>query len=1676
MKKVRAKKSTIRIREVIAKILIIICLITNINTNYIVLAQDESEKTEIETAIEWLKNNQNEDGTWGSDIKQLTTYQVLEVLQNETYGRESYEKGLKWAEDIKENTIDYQSRRLMIKDLATKDNIEKLIKKQNEDGGFGLTDIYGSDIVDANLVLMALLNQNEQDREIENRLVKYILNKQNKDGSFSYLEGSTDSVKLTAEIILTLSKFENTNENNSFIVQQSMRKAGEYLLSKQEEDKLWGNSVQGIRTSLEAFSAVLSVKGMQESAYIEKVVKELQLENGSVMNDAYSTALYIELIEKISEMPKAEINSLNIYKKGDKDKALCKNYKAYEDMTIEANANYDKDRTEINVFILDKQEGVVFQDNKLKTDWEIKNQSPGQYKVVVKIIDSKSRYIISSAEENFTIEESVKVDNFKTLIDCDSTMVGEPITINTKVTFDNLSNVDENLTLKTKILKDDVVVKEDSKVQEIDKNKESYDVDLMTFEPEVTSPTIYTFKVEAMQNDNLVGSSEKKFIVYEKLSNTNVYITQDKDKDRLYPGKDNLKLNFHLKGLREDDESVMKYRSLSARATFANELTSSFSYSGRVMSNKYIEFYLNGKNYTLGTTGGNPEYTSDDNKKLLYGHPASSTSFTTVNIDNDKYIYSPNYQGVTPDISEGSVTSVEKIGNVKIKQKFTIVNNSNTGRDDMVEMRYVVKNEDTASHSAGLRIMMDTMLGYNDAAPFRVPGIGALSYEKELVGDKIPQYWQAFDSLSNPSVVAQGTFYQEGMTKPDLVQFMNWQRVNISSWYVTPTGGSTGDSAVTVFWNPTELLPGEEREYVTYYGIGELNSDISGKLVASITGASKLEATEEGYNPNPFLVTAYAYNMGLEEMSDVKGRIILPSGLKLAEGEKETHLFGNMGIGSEKQTSWNVVAEDSLVDKTLTYSVVYSVNGVDVKTVNRTVFVPKQINNVAGRDVVLETVIPSSEFRINPDKVTPALSEVIENKDGSQLLRWKFDKIDIDEVIDLQVELSGENLVSEAKYVVTKNTTLTYTNRESERETRKLKDMTVEVNKNEVESRITTDRNEYTTNDNVIITNSTKNLHDYSMNLTGTAIIYDSNNKVVEVLDDEIKSTWEGNEEKDNIYTFNTKKLMMGTYKVEVQWFEGSKIIQTTDAYFNINKDGSIKHNIFVDKQQYNANDVVTYTNKISNTSFNCIEKGLILETVITNERNEVIKNELIPLEDILASTQISKNGTFEINDNKAGKYDVTSKIYSGDKKISESVTSFNIVSTEENFFGIRGTLKVSNPTITPAEKVSFESFVENTGNEDIHNMPQIIRIIKVDTEAEIKRYQWESDIAVSNSDNKSFSWGDKSIEAGDYIIQYEAIKPDGESKLIAATNFTVKYIEDDFEKENNLWSYMGTAHRSDDGYAVLTENKNHENGAMWLKQGISMPFVTTFKYKAGGGTGADGFVFMFAKKVDELGNEGREMGFAEGNGYGIEFDSFYNKFHGEQTSVNRRHIALGKDKLSSGNKGDIVDSLAMNVTEEVANKLSDDNWHDVQVRVTEDGVQLYLDGERVLVYKGKLDTTYDGFGFSAATGTENNHHYIDNVVIRENTEVSLEDIKDDFSETNDKWSYLGNAYRSDEGYAVLTENKTWQTGAMWLNDVVSAPFTSKFKYKAGEGNGADGFVFMFGKEPNKIGASGQCQ
>ena len=92
---------------------------------------------------------------------------------------------------------------------------------------------------------------------------------------------------------------------------------------------------------------------------------------------------------------------------------------------------------------------------------------------------------------------------------------------------------------------------------------------------------------------------------------------------------------------------------------------------------------------------------------------------------------------------------------------YSFVNNVSTDKEDVMEIKYVVKNNDSVSHHVGTRIMLDTMLGNNDDAPFRVQGTGSVTTETEFTGDDIPQYWQAFDSLTEPTVVSQGTFVRQ---------------------------------------------------------------------------------------------------------------------------------------------------------------------------------------------------------------------------------------------------------------------------------------------------------------------------------------------------------------------------------------------------------------------------------------------------------------------------------------------------------------------------------------------------------------------------------------------------------------------------------------------------------------------------------------------------------------------------------------------------------------------------------------------------------------------------------------------------------------------------------------------------------------------------------------------------
>lgn len=175
------------------------------------------------------------------------------------------------------------------------------------------------------------------------------------------------------------------------------------------------------------------------------------------------------------------------------------------------------------------------------------------------------------------------------------------------------------------------------------------------------------------------------------------------------------------------DPSSDEYAQLKEMLTNVN-FFSSTNVQGNYMSNDYIAVNVasNGR-FTIGTTEGNPNNSNDNNKVMIYGHPGGNTSYTTVKVDGKTYIYSVSKTDF--DDENACNTSKNVIGGLDVEQKLSIIENSATGRDDVVEIKYIITNNTNQNKSAGLRIMLDTMLGNNDAAPFRVPQYGSITTE-----------------------------------------------------------------------------------------------------------------------------------------------------------------------------------------------------------------------------------------------------------------------------------------------------------------------------------------------------------------------------------------------------------------------------------------------------------------------------------------------------------------------------------------------------------------------------------------------------------------------------------------------------------------------------------------------------------------------------------------------------------------------------------------------------------------------------------------------------------------------------------------------------------------------------------------------------------------------------------
>ncbi|CAK0764824.1 putative Ig-like domain (Group 3) [Gammaproteobacteria bacterium] len=389
-------------------------------------------------------------------------------------------------------------------------------------------------------------------------------------------------------------------------------------------------------------------------------------------------------------------------------------------------------------------------------------------------------------------------------------------------------------------------------------------------------------------------------------------------------------------------------------------------------TNTYLEVAVaeNG-NFTCGIPNG---------PILLYGHNLSGpwSSATTIRVDNVDYW---NFRSalfgtqVTAPYNINSTTNqgVWDIGDLRVTQKLQLVNGS-SGNADTLKISYILNNMGTDAHSVGIRVMLDTMLGSNDGAPFRVPNIGEITTEKDYIGTDVPIYWEAFENLTDPnSTKARGTLMDSG-SRPDRIVFANWWNIKYTPWDLTldPLAEVTGDSAVGIYWNPVTLQPGQSLTRTTYYGVGELsvipNVDDIG---IGMSAPSELSIVNGNYSPNPFPITVYVANDGSIDITNIKTTLTLPAGLVL-ESDSLQQTIATVAAGDTAQVTWNVRATGTATGN-LNYSVNVMGTNLPSRDISRDITVPPL--PVTSAAILSSTANPSTvgQSVTFMAKVTPQL-------------------------------------------------------------------------------------------------------------------------------------------------------------------------------------------------------------------------------------------------------------------------------------------------------------------------------------------------------------------------------------------------------------------------------------------------------------------------------------------------------------------------------------------------------------------------------------------------------------------------------------------------------------------------------------------------------------------------------
>ncbi len=422
----------------------------------------------------------------------------------------------------------------------------------------------------------------------------------------------------------------------------------------------------------------------------------------------------------------------------------------------------------------------------------------------------------------------------------------------------------------------------------------------------------------------------------------------------------------------------MRFGILALKDTFGRPLNKRITFSGDGATS----------NTRIKVNGQDGEYGEPSGRWLVRAQP----------VPNDPVRQSRN--GTLSVLALGKVRISQIVEIVPSKQPVTVAPGTQRRLLDTVLCRYQIENLEKRTHTIGLRVQVDTLIGNNDGVPFTVPGYAGLvnTMADFRTSKQVPEFIQALEvpNLQNPGTVANMTLKPGGGLEPPA-------RVSLTHW----AGGGApwevsvqhmgGDSAVVIYWPEKVLQPGQKRQFGYAYGLGRVDAGEGGGRLGITLGGS--------FEPGQvFTVTAYVNN----PVPNQTLTLDVPQGLQI-QNPATVVVPPAQGAPPTSVVTWNTkvlqtgefrikVRSSTGVSQSKTITIARPEGPTGGKLAMELLaasFEPGQTFTVVGSvtapvpNQTLTLNLPKGLERVEGPETAPVPPPPDGNKDGTSTLRWK---------------------------------------------------------------------------------------------------------------------------------------------------------------------------------------------------------------------------------------------------------------------------------------------------------------------------------------------------------------------------------------------------------------------------------------------------------------------------------------------------------------------------------------------------------------------------------------------------------------------------------------------------------------------------------------------------------------